>query len=549
MGARGNSGRDHQPDPARAWPRGSRASSGSTASTSRTRWPSGTKTAYGAVGEAGRGHDPHGHPRSRRPPPSRRPSTTTRWRSVLAATVEGGREVGRQDAVAAADPARGRRRRLRRPGAVPAVRGRPAQRPWPAGARGVGVGRGRAAWRGAGRRRAGVPVGRRRARGGCLRLRDGLHPDRRDGRHARLTRSIQAKLEELGNSVLVGGDERMVKVHVHNERPDEVIAYGLSLGTLTRITVENLDTMADDVREARATEFVAQDGVSSTGEPAPAARSASKPAAVAVAARPTLGVATEPAAATSPGPAGNGSHGPDAPGTDGSGSSGVEIDHTLGPAIVAVVAGDGLEKRLPRERRPADRPAAARPRTRAPASSSGSPASPARARSSFCRTTRTSAWRPSRRRASATTAGSSSSRPATPPRAWRPCSPTSRTLDAAANVGPMTAAGRGLATIQVTEAVRDARIGGRKVRRARRSCSTRTTGSSQPTATATKAVLKAAETLPAGDRARHALLRRRRDPRRGRGRWPAGSGSISHVEKPLVIRGGQPHYRYLISAE
>ena len=33
-----------------------------------------------------------------------------------------------------------------------------------------------------------------------------------------------------------------MKVHVHNERPDQVIAYGLTLGTLTRITVENLDT-------------------------------------------------------------------------------------------------------------------------------------------------------------------------------------------------------------------------------------------------------------------------------------------------------------------
>jgi dihydroxyacetone kinase-like predicted kinase len=61
-------------------------------------------------------------------------------------------------------------------------------------------------------------------------------------------RAIQERLEELGSSILVGGDARMVKVHVHNERPDEVIAYGLSLGILTRISVENLDTMADDVR-------------------------------------------------------------------------------------------------------------------------------------------------------------------------------------------------------------------------------------------------------------------------------------------------------------
>ena len=67
----------------------------------------------------------------------------------------------------------------------------------------------------------------------------------------------------------------MAKVHVHNERPDEVIAYGLSLGTLTRITVENLDTMADDVREARAAEFVGEGAAPPppTAAPRPARRS------------------------------------------------------------------------------------------------------------------------------------------------------------------------------------------------------------------------------------------------------------------------------------
>lgn len=60
---------------------------------------------------------------------------------------------------------------------------------------------------------------------------------------------IRARLAELGESVLVAGDERAVKVHVHNERPDDVIAFGLSLGTLSRISVENLDRQAGDVRE------------------------------------------------------------------------------------------------------------------------------------------------------------------------------------------------------------------------------------------------------------------------------------------------------------
>ena len=60
---------------------------------------------------------------------------------------------------------------------------------------------------------------------------------------------ITRKLQQLGQSVLVAGDHRAVKIHVHNERPDEVLAYGLSLGTLSRINVENLDRQATQVRD------------------------------------------------------------------------------------------------------------------------------------------------------------------------------------------------------------------------------------------------------------------------------------------------------------
>jgi len=51
-------------------------------------------------------------------------------------------------------------------------------------------------------------------------------------------------------------DSRAVKVHVHSGRPDAVIALGLSLGALTRITVENLDAQSHEVREKRAAEVV-----------------------------------------------------------------------------------------------------------------------------------------------------------------------------------------------------------------------------------------------------------------------------------------------------
>lgn len=63
--------------------------------------------------------------------------------------------------------------------------------------------------------------------------------------------AMRSQLERMGESVLVAGDERAVKIHIHNERPDEVIAYGLSLGSLSRIVVENLDRQAHAVRADR----------------------------------------------------------------------------------------------------------------------------------------------------------------------------------------------------------------------------------------------------------------------------------------------------------
>ena len=67
------------------------------------------------------------------------------------------------------------------------------------------------------------------------------------------------RLEAIGDSVLVVGDEHTLKVHVHNERPDQVIGYGLGLGSMSKISVENLDNQARDVQEARATEFTGVD--------------------------------------------------------------------------------------------------------------------------------------------------------------------------------------------------------------------------------------------------------------------------------------------------
>ena len=79
--------------------------------------------------------------------------------------------------------------------------------------------------------------------------------------------AVRRHLESIGESVLVAGDKAAIKVHVHSERPDEVIGFGLTIGTLSKISVENLDNQAQDVRESKAAAFAAdaEDGSATNG--------------------------------------------------------------------------------------------------------------------------------------------------------------------------------------------------------------------------------------------------------------------------------------------
>jgi dihydroxyacetone kinase-like predicted kinase len=365
-------------------------------------------------------------------------------------------------------------------------------------------------------------------------------------------RAIQDRLEALGNSVLVGGDARLVKIHVHNERPDEIIAYGLSLGTLTRITVENLDTMADDIREARASEFVAEgrlaSGAASGAGATSGARAKSGARAEAEAASSGgggVGVAA-PASAEADAealgevevsePSANGAHGPQP----------VEIDAALGPALVAVVAGEGLEKlfrsygveHIVRGGQTANPSTGELLRIARMAKSREVlllPNNPnvrlaAEQAAQICEERRLVVI-PTRNAAEGIAAVL----------AYRP------TVDAATNAGPMTTAGRGLATLQVTEAVRDARIGGKKVKKGQTIALDPDDGLVAVDSDRDRAVLKAVDSFAAGtelitlyygadaDLAEAEAIGRKIGEHLG-AEWE-------------VVPGGQPHYRYLISAE
>jgi hypothetical protein len=308
--------------------------------------------------------------------------------------------------------------------------------------------------------------------------------------------AIRNHLESIGESVLVAGDPRAIKVHVHNERPDAVIGYGLALGALSRVSVENLDNQARDVREAKATEF--------TGESAPGP------------------VETSINGAT-----------PEAP-------------LKPGPAIVAVVAGDGLARvfedfgvdqilqggqssnpstgellrvaRLARAREVLILPN--NPNVRLAAEQAAK----------VCEDKRVVVV-PTRNAAEGIAA----------------LLALDPTLDAAANAGPMTTAGRGIQSLQVTEAVRNATIGGKKVKQGQTIALDPDDGLVAVDGNRDKAVLKAVAAFEPGfelvtvyygadatlDEA-EAIARR------------IGTATSAEVE---VVHGGQPHYRYLISAE
>jgi dihydroxyacetone kinase-like predicted kinase len=58
----------------------------------------------------------------------------------------------------------------------------------------------------------------------------------------------------MGESVVVTGNRDMVKVHIHTEDPGPVLTFGISLGTLRQITVENLDEQHQDFISLQRTE-------------------------------------------------------------------------------------------------------------------------------------------------------------------------------------------------------------------------------------------------------------------------------------------------------
>jgi hypothetical protein len=57
---------------------------------------------------------------------------------------------------------------------------------------------------------------------------------------------IRATIDSLGDCALVVGDSRVVKVHVHSPEPGTPINYGASIGSLSKVIVENMQEQYQD---------------------------------------------------------------------------------------------------------------------------------------------------------------------------------------------------------------------------------------------------------------------------------------------------------------
>jgi DAK2 domain fusion protein YloV len=317
--------------------------------------------------------------------------------------------------------------------------------------------------------------------------------------------AIRDHLESIGESVLVAGDARALKVHVHNERPDAVIGYGLSVGTLSRISVENLDNQARDVRESRAASFTG------TKPEAFAATDPATPPAAAAPWAPPTPPATAPAlgvVAVAPG--------------DGLAAIFQEF------GVTAIVRGGQSANPSTGELLEAIDAVDAREIIVLP----NNPNVVLAARQVASMTDRVVTVVPTRNAAEGFAALLS----------------LDPQLDGAANAGPMTEAARSIQSLVVTEAVRDATIGGRKVKRGQTIALDPDDGLVAVDGNRDKCVLAAVAALQPGFELLTIFYGDGADLAETEG-IARRIGAILPGVDVEVRHGGQPFYRYLIAAE
>ena len=61
---------------------------------------------------------------------------------------------------------------------------------------------------------------------------------------------VRARIDAMGDSTVVVGDENTIKVHVHVSDPGRPLSYGISLGHISDVVVENMQEQMEDIIHA-----------------------------------------------------------------------------------------------------------------------------------------------------------------------------------------------------------------------------------------------------------------------------------------------------------
>ena len=331
--------------------------------------------------------------------------------------------------------------------------------------------------------------------------------------------AIRCRLETIGESVVVAGDMRAAKVHVHNERPDEVLAFALSVGSISHVSVENLDRQAREARAAR--------GHALTGR------------------RPLAPVATAVPVQVTPVASSTLAETPAAPSRSADGPS-ARPDHD-GPCIIAVATGDGLASVFASF-------------GVAETVSGGQGANPSTGE--ILRAAQRIDGReilllpnnPNIKLAAEQAAALHQQTPivVVPTRnaaeGFAALLVFDPSLSAQENAGPMLAAARSIQTLQVTDAVRDAKVNGRRVKKGQTIVLDPDDGLVAVDGDRTAAIVTAVSSLQPGFELLTIYYGDGADLAEAESLGSALRHAVPGVEVE-VLHGGQPHYRYLVAAE
>lgn len=63
---------------------------------------------------------------------------------------------------------------------------------------------------------------------------------------------VRARIDAMGDSTVVVGDENTIKVHIHVSDPGRPLSYGISLGHISDVVVENMQEQMEDIIHAAA---------------------------------------------------------------------------------------------------------------------------------------------------------------------------------------------------------------------------------------------------------------------------------------------------------